>query len=340
MQKFCVIQTAFIGDVVLSTSLVASLHLQYPSAQIDIVVRKGNESLFTGHPYIHNVIIWDKKQNKYLNWLTVLKQIRSQQYHSVINVQRFAATGLWTAFSKATRKIGFDKNPFSFLFTHKIKHEAMQEGLHEIHKNHALIQAINPALVLCNPQLYPTQNDFEKVKEFQSQPYMCIAPASVWYTKRFPFDQWVKFLNELNFEGKVYIIGGPGDKELGDQIINSIAIQASINGRVVNLAGQLSFLSSAALQSGAVLSYVNDSAPMHFASAVNAPVVAIFCSTIPAFGFGPLSDKSFIVETQQQLSCKPCGIHGRKVCPMNHFNCGNTIQMQQLYAPLVQMKQH
>jgi heptosyltransferase-2 len=79
---------------------------------------------------------------------------------------------------------------------------------------------------------------------------------------------------------------------------------------------------------------------MHFASAVNAPVVAIFCSTIPAFGFGPLSDESFIVETQQKLTCKPCGIHGRKACPMNHFNCGNTIQMQQLYAPLVQMKQH
>jgi hypothetical protein len=61
---------------------------------------------------------------------------------------------------------------------------------------------------------------------------------------------------------------------------------------------------------------------------------------IPAFGFGPLSTKSFIVETQQQLSCKPCGIHGRKTCPLNHFNCGNSIEMEQLYAPLVQMKQH
>jgi len=340
MQKFCVIQTAFIGDVVLSTSLIASLHLQYPAAQIDIVVRKGNETLFTGHPYVHDVIVWDKKQNKYLNWLKVLNQIRSRHYDSILNVQRFAATGLWTAFSNAKNKIGFDKNPFSFLFTHKIKHETMHADVHEIHKNHALIQAINPSIVLCNPQLYPTLSDVEKVKQFQSQPYLCIAPASVWFTKRFPFEQWVSFLNDLDFEGNVFIIGGPGDKQLGDQIINSISTKAGINGRVFNLAGQLSYLSSAALQSGAVLSYVNDSAPMHFASAVNAPVVAIFCSTIPAFGFGPLSDESFIVETQQKLTCKPCGIHGRKACPMNHFNCGNTIQMQQLYAPLVQMKQH
>lgn len=340
MQKFCVIQTAFIGDVVLSTSLIASLHLQYPAAQIDIVVRKGNESLFTGHPYLHEVIVWDKKQSKYLNWIKVLKKIRSRQYHSVINVQRFAATGLWTAFSNASNKIGFDKNPFSFLFTHKIKHETIQEGLHEIHKNHALIQAINPAMVLCHPQLYPTQKDVDFVKEFQHQPYICIAPASVWFTKRFPIEQWIKFLNELNFKGKIYIIGGPGDKSLGEKIISSISPQSSIYGNVENLAGQLSFLSSAALQSGAVLSYVNDSAPMHFASAVNAPVVAIFCSTIPAFGFGPLSAKSFIVETKQQLSCKPCGIHGRKTCPLNHFNCGNSIQMEQLHTPLVQMKQH
>jgi ADP-heptose:LPS heptosyltransferase len=42
----------------------------------------------------------------------------------------------------------------------------------------------------------------------------------------------------------------------------------------------------------AAMNYVNDSAPMHFASAVNAPVTAVYCSTIPAFGFGPLSDRS------------------------------------------------
>ena len=79
---------------------------------------------------------------------------------------------------------------------------------------------------------------------------------------------------------------------------------------------------------------------MHFASAVNASVVAIYCSTIPDFGYGPLSEKSFIVQTQKNLSCKPCGIHGKKACPLGHFNCSLSIEMQQLYTPLVQMKQH
>jgi heptosyltransferase-2 len=340
MQNICVIQTAFIGDVVLSTSILESLHSQYPSAKIDIVVRKGNEALFTNHPFVKNVIIWDKQQNKYTNWVKVLKQIRLSKYDAIINVQRYAATGLWTAFSGAKFKIGFDKNPFSFLFTHKVKHQEMQVGLHEIQKNFALAQVLDAGIKLCNPKLYPAVSDFEKVKIYQDQPYICIAPASVWFTKQFPIAQWVHFLNGLDFKGKVYIIGGPGDKAIGEEIIASISVTSTIKNKVVNLAGQFHFLSSAALQKGAVLNYVNDSAPMHFASAVNAPVAAIYCSTIPDFGYGPLSDDSFIIQTQQQLACKPCGVHGKKACPLGHFNCAMTIQMQQLYAPLLQMKQH
>ena len=75
MQKIGIIQTAFIGDVVLSTALLESLHEKYPTATIDIVVRKGNEALFAQHPFINNVIIWDKQQAKYANWIKVLKQL-------------------------------------------------------------------------------------------------------------------------------------------------------------------------------------------------------------------------------------------------------------------------
>ncbi len=337
MQKICVIQTAFIGDVVLSTALLESIHLRYPNATLDMIVRKGNEALFANHPFINELIIWNKQKQKYKHWWAVLKFIRKQRYDALVNVQRFAATGLWTAFSKAKMKIGFDKNPVSFLFTHVVKHQERQVGLHEIHKNHALIEVMDALMPFCKPRLYPSTADFEKVASLQSEPYICIAPASVWYTKQFPIAQWVHFLNGLDFAGKVYIIGGPGDKNLGDQIIQAINEHAKIRNRVFNLAGQLSFLSSAALQQKAVLNYVNDSAPMHFSSALNAPVVAIYCSTIPDFGFGPLSDQSFIVQTPKAISCRPCGLHGKKDCPLGHFDCALSIQMQQLYAPLSQM---
>ena len=334
MKKILVIQTAFIGDVVLATSLIENLHQQFPEVKIDILVRKGNESLFQSHPFLNQVLVWDKKNNKYQNWVGLLFKIRSRQYDVVLNAQRFAATGAWTAFSKAKIKIGFDKNPFSFLFTHSVLHQFSEKGQHEIDRNHQLLSSLFVTKVAM-PKLYPTASDELAVSSYQQTPYLCIAPASVWFTKQFSIEKWVDLINEIPFKGPIYLIGGPGDKLLCDQILQKINRKS-----VVNLAGRLSFLASAALQKKAVLNYVNDSAPMHFASAVNAPVVAVYCSTLPNFGFGPLSDGSFIVQTNEALACRPCGIHGKKQCPLKHFDCAKTIKMDQLIAPLLQVEQH
>lgn len=334
MKKILVIQTAFIGDVVLATSLIENLHQQFPEVKLDILVRKGNESLFQSHPFLNQVLVWDKKNNKYQNWVGLLFKIRSSQYDVVLNAQRFAATGAWTAFSKAKIKIGFDKNPFSFLFTHAVVHQFSEKGQHEIDRNHQLLSSLFMTKVAM-PKLYPTSSDELAVSSYQQLPYLCIAPASVWFTKQFSIEKWVDLINEIPFKGPIYLIGGPGDKLLCDQILQKINRKL-----VVNLAGRLSFLASAALQKKAVLNYVNDSAPMHFASAVNAPVVAVYCSTLPNFGFGPLSDRSFIVQTNEALACRPCGIHGKKQCPLKHFDCAKTIKMDQLIAPLLQVEQH
>jgi heptosyltransferase-2 len=334
MKKILVIQTAFIGDVVLATALIENLHQQLPEVKIDILVRKGNESLFESHPFLNQVLVWDKKNNKYQNWVGLLFKIRSRQYDVVLNAQRFAATGAWTAFSKAKIKIGFDKNPFSFLFTNTVVHQFSEKGQHEIDRNHQLLSCLFETKVAM-PKLYPTASDELAVINYQQTPYLCIAPASVWFTKQFSSEKWVDLINQIPFEGPIYLIGGPGDKLLCDQILQKINRKS-----VVNLAGRLSFLASAALQKKAVLNYVNDSAPMHFASAVNAPVVAVYCSTLPDFGFGPLSDHSFIVQTNEALTCRPCGIHGKKQCPLKHFDCAKTIKMDQLIAPLLQVEQH
>jgi heptosyltransferase-2 len=339
MQKILVIQTAFIGDVVLSTAVLECLHQQYPDADLHVLVRKGNESLFEAHPFVQKVHIWEKKKEKYKNWWMLLLAIRRVEYDVVVNLQRYAATGLWTAFSKAKIKIGFDKNPISFLFTHAVVHFEQVAGMHEIDKNHTLLQVLEP-MPLCKPKLYPTAQHHQQVATLQTNPYICIAPASVWFTKQFPLQSWIQFVHEIPFQGNIYIIGGPGDKALGDTIVSAVDLSAQPTKKLINVAGQFSFLASAALQQKAVLNYVNDSAPMHFCSAVNAPVVAIYCSTIPDFGYGPLSDQSFIVQTLQQLPCRPCGVHGKKDCPVGHFKCGTTIQLQQLFTPLTQVAQH
>ena len=325
VQKFLVIQTAFIGDVVLATALIEKLHAFFPDARIDFLVRKGNEGLLAGHPWLNQVLVWDKKKGKLKNLWAMGGRIRRTRYDKVINVQRFAATGLLTAFSGAGETIGFDKNPLSRWFSKKIPH--LVGGLHEIGRNQLLIRDFTddqPA----KPRLYPTAADEEKVKPYKATQYITVSPASVWFTKQYPKEKWVEFLRLLPAEYTVYLLGGPADSDLCQHITKE-------TGRGTDLSGQLSFLQSAALMKGAAMNYVNDSAPMHFASAVNAPVTAVYCSTIPGFGFGPLSDIKFIVEIKEPLDCRPCGLHGYKACPRGHFNCAYKIEEAQLLQTLI-----
>jgi heptosyltransferase II len=323
-QSFLIIQTAFIGDVILATALIEKLRKSYPNSSIDFLLRKGNEQLLSGNPNVREVIIWDKKKGKIKNLLKLTGYVRSKKYDCVINAHRFASSGLITAFSKSKLKIGFDKNPWSFLFTHRIKHD-LESNLHETDRNQKLIEFItdkNREL----PKLYPSLQDFEKVGVFQMRRYVCIAPTSVWFTKQFPARQWIEFMNAIQDKiDKVYLLGAPGDRAICEDIRTQ-----SKNKNVVDLSGQLSFLESAALMQGAIMNFVNDSAPMHIASAMNAPVTAIFCSTVPSFGFGPLSENSNIVQTNEKLACRPCGLHGYKKCPQGHFKCATTIATEAL----------
>jgi heptosyltransferase II len=323
MQDFLVIQTAFIGDVVLATGLLEKLHHHFPDANIDVLVRKGNESLLAAHPFVREVLVWNKQENKLKNLWRMGNTIRAKKYTKVINVQRYAATGLLTAFSGAGETIGFDKNPISFLFNTKIKH-IIGNGRHEVERNTDLVAAFTNNQVF-NPRLYPSLQDQEKVKPLQQKPYLCMAPSSVWFTKKYPTDRWISLIEQTPKHLTTYLLGAPGDKALCDAIA-----AACPQHEVQNLCGQLGFLASAALMKGAAMNFVNDSAPLHFASAVDAPVTAIYCSTVPKLGYGPLSSQSHVVETPIALPCRPCGLHGHQQCPQKHFNCAYTIEEKQL----------
>ena len=323
MQKFLIIQTAFIGDVVLATAIVEKIFKFFPQSQIDIIVRKGNEKLLLNNPHINQTIIWDKKQNKIINLFKILKQIQKTKYDKVINLQRFFATGLLTALSGGKEKIGFDKNPLSIFFTRKVKHE-VDKGIHEVQRNNKLIEHFTDTQ-FPKPKLFPSENDFELVLKFKAKPYITVTPSSVWFTKQYPLEKWIEFVNSVSPSLNIYLLGGPNNT---DDTLNILS--ASVNTNVFSLAGELGFLQSAALMKDAIMNYANDSAPLHFASAMNAPITAIFCSTIPAFGFTPLSDISYIIQSHLHLTCKPCGLHGRNQCPLGHFKCALTIDNKEL----------
>ncbi len=222
--KILVIQTAFIGDVVLATGLLEKLHKQFPEASIDVLVRKGNETLFSGHPFLNEVLVWVKKTHKYRNLFAILKRIRKERYDIVVNVQRFAATGILAAFSKGRQTIGFDKNPFSFLFSDAVHHtvDENEGAIHEVERNQQLIASITEGKAE-KPRLYPSLTDIENVAAYKKSRYICIAPASVWFTKQFPADQWTAFIHTLPKDLIIYLLGAPGDHAMCEEILQGSA---------------------------------------------------------------------------------------------------------------------
>ncbi len=320
MPRFLLIQTAFIGDVVLATPLIESLSEAYPDSEIDFILRKGNENLLQGHPKLGKLYVWKKKEHKYKALLHLLSQIRKERYDYVINLQRFASTGFLTAFSRGKTKIGFKKNPLSIFFDLKVKH-LFEQGVHEVDRNLSLIKTLIEKPIR-QPRLYPAVADYDKVSPAFANAFVCLAPSSVWFTKQLPWEQWVALCQKIPENIHLYFLGAPSDAALCERILSACGPRSA-----TNFCGKLSFLQSAALMSKAQMNYVNDSAPLHFASAMNAPVTAFFCSTIPEFGFGPLSYLSVIAETTEKLTCRPCGVHGKKACPQNHFDCAYKIDM-------------
>ena len=323
MKHFLIIQTAFIGDVILATPLIEKLRKHYPEAKIDFLLREGNQGLLSNNPHLNQVYVLDKKSRKYAHVINMIARLRNIRYDYLINLQRFFTTGIISLFARSNHKSGFDKNPFSFAYDHKVYHE-IGNGKHEIERNLELVAPITDSGFV-KPRLYPSEEHYNKVNSLLKREYLTIAPASVWFTKQFPKERWIALLDILDDRYDVHLIGGTEDHELCDQII-----QGAGRERVFNLTGKLNFLETAALMESARMNYVNDSAPLHIASAMNAPVTAVFCSTIPEFGFYPVSDQSRIVETDTDLYCRPCGLHGFRSCPEGHFKCARTIDINKM----------
>ena len=320
-RKILLIQTAFIGDAILASAVLEAIHKKFPHAELHILVRNGNETLFEKHPYLTKVWVWNKKEQKIKNLFKVIAQIRKEKFDWLINLHRFASSGIITVLSKAKITCGFTKNPLSFFFSYRVKH-IIGNGSHEVARNHLLLKKYIDA-DFSKPKLYPSHTNEEKINPYTQQAFICMAPASVWFTKQLPKPKWIELCNTRDAHSFIYLLGAKGDEALCEEIKN-----ASTHKNIVVLCGKLSLLDSCALMAKAQMNFVNDSAPLHLASSVNAPVTAFFCSTVTDFGFYPLSDNSKTVEAFPAPPCRPCGLHGYKACPLKHFKCGNDIVIE------------
>jgi heptosyltransferase-2 len=323
--KVLIIQTAFLGDAVLITSLLEKIRLESPNTSVHLLVRKGLEGIFKAYPYSHVVQVWTyDKRNKLNSWWSLRNDFAKEKFDQVFVAQRFFGMGLLSISIGAKKVIGFDKNPLSLFFDEKVPHEFGQ-GKHETERNTELLASWLGTLPYKPFMNASHLNNFPV--DLQPKKYLCISPGSVWKTKRFPVHKWIEFIRLLPADQEIVLMGSAAEKHLSDEIEE--AFMGS--GRYIsNACGRFNLQEVIAVYQQSLMSFVNDSGPLHICSAVNTPTGAIFCSTIPAFGFGPLAEHNKIIEVTQKLACRPCGDHGKKSCPEIHFNCGNSIDVKEM----------
>lgn len=314
-KKILIIQTAFIGDTILATSIAEELHATFPSAEIFLLLKKGNESLFEHHPFL-NILTHDKSK-KYTSLLSLIKKIRAEKFDVVINLHRYLSSNILTLLSGAKYTTGF-QSFLSSMFSHTIKHQ-FTPGLHEIHRYHQLVKPLTHQEKSFLPKIYPPDNfpkNFTPAKK-----YVCFFPGSIWQTKQLPPSKWIELAQKFSENIDIYLCGSKEEIQLCEYI------KAKSNkNNIHNIAGKFSLIEISSIMKKAERIYTNDSAPLHIASALNIPVTTFFCSTITDFGFYPLSDDNQVIEVKN-LYCRPCGIHGYKQCPKSHFRCGLEIDI-------------
>jgi heptosyltransferase II len=315
MTKIAVIQTAFPGDVILSTPLFEALKDSEPGCHLAAVVRPESVCLLRNNPHIDEIIAFDKYgvDKGLLGIFRVASKLKG--YNKAILVQRHLRSALIPIIAKIPNRIGYNNSSAQLLYTTKV---AYRENIHEVKRCLDLIGEDNKDGKY-GPKLYfddKTLTDAKLGLELNNVKgkFIALAPGSVWFTKR--YNHYVELIDLLSekFKLPIVLLGGPDDRLLCSEIAKSCTYPP------VDLSGKTDLLLSAAIISKAALAITNDSAPAHIAAAVGTPAIAIFGPTVPSFGFAPYSKNSLVVDIGN-LYCRPCTRHGSKECPQGHFRC-------------------
>lgn len=328
-----VVQTSFIGDVILTTPLLARLAAD---GDVDVVTTPVGATVLASHPAVARVIVYDKRQGDSGpgGFLRVARQARgASRAYLAQGSMRSAALALAAGCST---RIGFASSAGAWLYSERVEY---RDDWHHARRLLSLADGAATATAqieiasgegdrrsplhdddAIRPRLYPTNDDTAAVDTLllrHERPFVAVAPGSVWATKRWP--KFARLCALLGEDYDIAIVGGPDDADAAGDIKRSVA-----SARVIDGAGNLSLLGSAELIRRSLALVTNDSSPQHLASAMGTPTVTIFGPTVPSFGFGPLAPGSRTAGLDD-LACRPCDRHGPRSCPLRHWRCMNDI---------------
>jgi heptosyltransferase-2 len=329
-----VVQTSFIGDMVLTTPLIAELARRGP---VDVLTTPITGPLLANNPAVRRVILYDKRgadRGPVGLWRaarSTRELFEDGKQHPVSYDAAYLAQGsvrsaIAARLVGAKQYVGFSTSAGRALYTRVIPY---REDRHHAERLWSLAswndRDASPAAEL-RPALFPGARELEAVDALLTSPgffgeqtmartdlpLVVLAPGSTWATKRWPY--FAELARILADRFRVAIVGGEAEQDAARTIRNEAAVE------VCDSTGRLSLLGSAELIRRAAALVTNDSAPLHLASAMNTPTVAVFGPTVPAFGFGPLTSRNAIAGLDS-LTCRPCHRHGPRRCPLGHWRC-------------------
>jgi lipopolysaccharide heptosyltransferase II len=315
-----VIQTAFLGDVLLTTPLVEALAARH--GPVDVVTTPAAAPLVETHPAVRRVIPYDKRgADRGLSGLVRLaRTLRAERYEVAYLPHRSLRTAAMAWLARIPKRVGFTDG-WRMLYTEV--RERPRRG-HEIDR---LLALADVAGSRPRPSLHITPADRAATERFLGEhgihePFAALAPGSIWGSKRWPY--YRQMAEQLAGRVAMVVVGGPEDATLAAEITAAVVRSG---GRAVNSCGRLTLRQAAEVIRRAGVLVTNDSAPLHLAQAVETPTVAIFGSTVPAFGFGPRGPRDRVVE-YTGLSCRPCSAHGPPSCPLGHHLCMKSLRVE------------
>lgn len=322
-----VVQTSFIGDVVLTTPLIARLA---QDGDVDVITTPPGATLLTSHPAISRVFVYDKRNadRGVAGFLRLARQARGSR--RAFLCQGSTRSGALAFAAGCGQRVGFTTSDGRWTYTERVEY---RDDWHHARRLLSLADlplatlAKDPASAWIRPRLFPTVDDVLAVDQLlqdRIRPFVALAPGSAWQTKRWPGYGPLAAL--LADQHDIAIVGGPGDFAAAEEIKLRVGRE-----RIVDATGKLSLLGSAELIRRSIALVTNDSSPQHLASAMGTPTVTIFGPTVPEFGFGPLAPGSRTVGNHA-LDCRPCDRHGPAVCPLGHWRCMNEITPDEVAA--------
>ena len=328
--KILIIQTAFLGDVILTIPLIRHLKKEEPEREIHILVRPEAENVYLNDPDITRILVYDKKgsQKGLINLIRIIKSIRKNKYDIVISPHRSARSSLISYFSKAVKRAGFNKNALAFLYNVRINYD---KDIHEVDRNLNLIKSLFSIDKKNTLNMHNSNEDKEKAISvirdnlWENERILGMAPGSEWESKRWPAEKFKEIINICDKKNiKVILFGGDKDVD--------ICREMSSYNNVLNVCGKVSINEASELMKFCKVLLTNDTGAMHIGAASGVKIVVIYGPTVPEFGFYPYGVEHKII--QIDLYCRPCHIHGGKKCPEKHFRCMKEITPENVFKEI------